>query len=209
MKDTEYMYSLMNIVIFNAVFHDRQWAHLEQDHLTRYKKRSKLQRLIRTWSSFLSRGLSGTRTHSYSRLNPSVEPTWSTETSTRCPKEKCKRLGRSCMCWNKIDLDFLKSRKKQHRPIPAGNIAVWKLCTFMIFPWTDPSHPVPFYMRTLFACWQPQLRARVLNQDKSSPNSAPLVPTTTIIPGFLGLQQSSIITNWNLLSVLCLYGKVP
>lgn len=120
MKDTEYMYSLMNIVIFNAVFHDRQWAHLEQDHLTRYKKRSKLQRLIRTWSSFLSRRLSGTRAHSYSRLNPSVEPTWTTETSTRCPKEKCKRLGRSCMCWNKIDLDFLKSRKKQHRPIPAG-----------------------------------------------------------------------------------------
>lgn len=209
MKDTKYMYSLMNIVIFNTVFHDRQWAHLEQDHLTHYKKRSKLQRLIRTWSSFLSRGFSGTRTWSYSRLNPSVKPTWSTETSTRCPKEKCKRLSRSHTCWNKIDLDFFEIEKEATQTHPYRYIAVWKLSTFMIFPWTDPSHPVPFYMRNLFACWQPQLRARVLNQDMSSPNFALLVPTTLVIPGFLALQQSSIITKWNLLSVLYLYGKVP
>lgn len=104
---------------------------------------------------------------------------------------------------------FFEMEKEATQAHPCRYGAVWNLSTFLIFPWTDPSHPVPFHMRNLFACWQPELRARVLNQDMSGPNSALLVPTTAVIPGFLGLQQSSRITNWNPLSILYLYGKGP
>lgn len=84
---------------------------------------------------------------------------------------------------------FFEIEKEETQNHPCRYMAAWKPSIFMISPGTDTSHLVPFSTGTLFAYWRPQSRARNLNQEMSGQNFALLVPTTTRIPGFLGLQQ--------------------
>lgn len=103
-----------------------QWAHLEQDHLTCYKKRSKLQRLIRTRFSSLPRGFSGTGTHSYSRLNPRVEPTRSTETSTKMSQGKVQETQQKLHMLERNWFRFFEIEKAAAQAHPCRYVAVWK-----------------------------------------------------------------------------------
>lgn len=114
---------------------------------------------------------------------------------------------RSCVCWNKINFIFLKSRRKQHKTIPAGTWLPGNLPYFQ-YPQGQIQviwFPVPWelYLRVGDLSQEPETRTRkCLAQILHF-----LFPRLLEYQGFWGCSKSSLSQTETFLASFIYVGK--